>query len=293
MTEERTILTPAQEKKLAAHFEDLVALAESPPPKLDDFNDPAAFNAAETKYKRNPLREPIKEFHDKWEAQRQAVDPKAEDAQKKYDKIDELYEFRVNSLRQKYLDGIKKGAPNEEATQKQQGAFDALMNGDWMGAIKLFLLSIPFVGDFLAAGGKWLKSQFSDDKLTFVQSQERIILERSLGGAAANLGIDAAHFRYDGIMNYENPQFEPQKRPERQKASDTAKTADTSSSQKNISDSAQANAADKNSDKTDDKKKEEETEGKDKKLGYSPTHIPDGTNVSPTFPGTGGSRFIA
>lgn len=196
--------TPAEYlPKLTEYFDTMVARAEQAPPQLIEYKDPATFSAADKAYKNNPLLEKVREI--KAEVAEQSKGATPEQAQ-------ELYQARMDELKESFLNGAKNGAPDPDAEQKQQGIMQSLINGDWMGVIKQLLLSIPFVGDTLAAAGKWGMAKLNGEDLSFSQAKERIALERALDGAAGNLGLgkkNSDHFISQGTTTYENPDSLP------------------------------------------------------------------------------------
>lgn len=82
-----------------------------------------------------------------------------------------------------------------------------------MGAIKQFVLSIPFVGDFIAGALKFARAKMNGESLSWSQAQENIKLERSLKGAAANLGVDEGAMVGAGISAVRDPNFKRTERP--------------------------------------------------------------------------------
>jgi hypothetical protein len=198
-----SILNEQQEKKLTDYFDTLVARAEHKKPELADFKDPKEFMEREAAYNSNPLLKTIQSYK-----QELAANGGSEQA-------NALYRQRVDELKGRFISGAKNGMPDPDARQKQEGIFMSLLSGDWMGAIKQFILSIPFVGNFLGGAMKFGRSQFTGEKLNWSQAQERIVLEKALDGAAINMGLgeNARDFRDYGVSAYENPNFKKEDRP--------------------------------------------------------------------------------
>lgn len=103
---------------------------------------------------------------------------------------DERMKAAVQERADNFMYGLDVGAPNDSMNQGIQAAFAQLIQGNFMGAIKTFLLSMPIVGDTMAAAGKWVKAKFSGRDLSFSEAREEIRQENAMAGAATALGAD-------------------------------------------------------------------------------------------------------
>lgn len=201
MANEESILSPDQEAKIRAILDDKIARAEAGAPKRGDFATLDEFKAEYAAYKSNPLTSQIRALQEERElALQNGATP---------EQADEIYNSLVDDMRNHFMAGAKKGAPDENAVTQQQNIMDSLTRWppDLMGIVKALLMMIPEVGDTLAAGGKWLRAKLSSDieDMDFKTAKERIRLERAFSGAAANIGVDAKIITNHGISAYENP----------------------------------------------------------------------------------------
>jgi hypothetical protein len=208
MPETHSILTPAQEAKISAYVDDKIARAERPAPTLASLSgDIKKFEQEEAAYNNNPLAAHVQAFQKEREDQLQnGATPEQADA---------LYKHRVDSMKEHFMAGARKGGPDENAAQQQNNIMNSLLQWppDLMGIVKSMFMKISVVSDTMAAGGKWLWAKLSGEDIDFATAKERITLERSLGGAAANIGVDAPALTSGGIAAYEDPNFKPTPRP--------------------------------------------------------------------------------
>jgi hypothetical protein len=197
------LLSEAQQAKLDGFFTTLVARAESAPPKLGDFKDPAAYDAASQTYYSNPFLDKIQQYRAERE-QNMATDSV---------RANQLYEYRIGELKKAFSAGVQTGAPDPDAERKQMGIIEEVMSGNFMGAIKKFVLSIPVVGDMMAAGMKMLRGFMNGEKMGFGEALDRIKMERALAGGALNMGLDERSLNREGILAMTDPNFKPMERP--------------------------------------------------------------------------------
>lgn len=205
MSETPSILTAEQRKNLEAYFNNLVARAEAAPPDIRNFSGrEQEFMAAKAAYQSNPIA-PVIQALKKEQAELTAAGS-AQSAQK-------IYAARLEEEKTRFLSGADRGAPDPNAEQNQEGIIQSFLSGDFLGAIKKMVLAIPFVGDAIAAGMKWLKVKMSGGDMDLATARQRITLEKSLDGAGANLGLSGdalIAFRQQGIHAAEHPDQLPE-----------------------------------------------------------------------------------
>jgi hypothetical protein len=178
-------LETAERDRLLAWYKTMEEQAMKRPVYVD--GDPAGYQAAMASYNNNPLSGIVNSaFTEMTNLKVKGLDngkiTPGSDA-------DNFLRGKLNEKRQQFSAGIDSGKADDGAGQ--QSAISQALGGDFMGAIKTFLMSLPIVGDFMAAGGKWLKSQFSKNPISFSQAREDVHLERSLTGGFGNMGFDA------------------------------------------------------------------------------------------------------
>jgi hypothetical protein len=127
----------------------------------------------------------------------------------------QIYEDQIIDLRNSYIEGMKAGAPDPKAEEKQNGIMNAAWNMDFMGVIQGFFFSLPLVGDFLAAGKEYLGAMMTGGPgVDFTTAMKRIELKRALGGAASYAGVKNGNNLIGlAIESYENKDFVPTERP--------------------------------------------------------------------------------
>lgn len=185
-----------ERKKVFGHFQDMWAKADEPPPTFKAGDDAREFKTKLEAYQKNPMYK-IRHVD---AGDGQSLDEKYESYVKHYGKeqADILYKDDVQQLANQYMDGADRGARDPEVDKKRNSAFSLLMSGNFMGAIKEFFLTIPWVGDFMAASGKWAMAKFRGEKMTFAEARRDIQLEKIYGGAAAKLNVNADYLVDDG-----------------------------------------------------------------------------------------------
>lgn len=194
------IVSDQQGQQLNGYVDDMIRRAEAPPPTLAQFNGNAqAYDQALRAYAANPLVSQIA-------AARQ------EDRQQ--GGTGAIYNLRLAQIRERASVGIRDGAPDPGMSQQTQGAImQSVMQGDWLGVIKNVLMSIPIVGDALAAMGKSVLSILKPEKLNPFQAYDRIKVENAAKAAAANLGItdpSAVQSFVNGAIDSTRPPQQPQ-----------------------------------------------------------------------------------
>ena len=219
MPDGKRILDEQQRQRVGEVFDSMLARAELPAPKAEDFKEggklnAAAFTEARDAYNSNPLLEKVASIK---QESIEATGGNADDAQA-------YYNTRIDSMKANFMRGVDSGAADPNAANRQQGIMNSLMRfpPDFIGVIKQVLLGIPFIGDSLAAMGKMVMSGF---KMNFSDAKEQLTLERSMGGGATNLGIE---MQGNLLHDYNNNAFVAQERPDKPIASEIrAKVAST------------------------------------------------------------------
>lgn len=207
--------TQEQLDKIAAKLDSDIARAEAGLPA--EIGDVEAYKAEKRAYESNRFVPYVQHFQQERKDEVQKIHQNRtlsdDERDKALKRVDELYNSNIDEMKEHFMAGIRKGAPDEHAKAQQQSIMDSLMQWppDLMGVVKALLMMIPGVGDTMAAGGKWLKAKLSPDipDIDFATAKERIKLERAYGGAAANIGIeDPQALINSGIAVYENPTAE-------------------------------------------------------------------------------------
>ena len=193
-----SILNDTLQAGVERQFDDWVNRASNPAPVLK--GDVGAFTKADADYRRNPLVERISAIKKERDAQINLGSSKED--------VDALYETRINGLKATFMEGAKTGRVDPSVAQAQQSALQQLLNGQFLPAIKTFLMSIPFVGDMMAAGGKWALAKFSgteeEKKMTFAEAREKVTLERALAGGLGSISAPSDNVKYLVDSSYNN-----------------------------------------------------------------------------------------
>jgi hypothetical protein len=181
------VLDDTQEQKLMTWFDNQAKEASSPPNPANYAGNMSGLIAAQASYSGNPLAKAIQPIIDDIKTQNLSGYNTTTGAITPNSDADVYLKAQIANLRQKFQAGIEQGKPDDGSAV--QSAFQSIMNGDWWGAIKTFVLNIPLVGNLLAAGGKWLMSMFSGNKLSFGEARDQATAGNALIGGLGAVGV--------------------------------------------------------------------------------------------------------
>lgn len=201
---DKSILSAPLQTGAEKLFDDWANRATNPAPTLPEYGE--KYMNAEGEYRANPLVNRIEDHKKERDAQIAAGSSP--------DEANALFNNRIKMDKKSYIEGVEKGRADPNAEQVQKGIFQMAMAGDYMGAVKSFLMSIPFVGDLMAAGGKFIMARVNGEKMTFTEAREKVTLERSIAGGLANIGAGVEDVKKLVDRNYakiKDSKFEPTK----------------------------------------------------------------------------------
>ncbi len=96
------------------------------------------------------------------------------------------FQNQLDERRKLFEKGLNEGVTDQSHFNK---AMDALFSFNILTFVKELFMSIPIVGDAMAAGGKMMMSLFSGKPIGPMEAYETIKLERAMGGGLSNIGI--------------------------------------------------------------------------------------------------------
>ncbi len=184
-----SVLGDADRAAMWNKFQELWKNLEENPPTVGQYNNNVEdFLAANNAYKNNPL----------WPLRERALEQYntvrvggGNDAQ-----ANKAYQISVQQSANDFMNGFDRAVDDPSLNANRQSAFQKIMHGDFTGALKSFVLSIPWVGERVIAlqnmAFTFINSKFDPNvkAVGFDESLADLRRQRSLAGAAAALGLD-------------------------------------------------------------------------------------------------------
>ena len=181
------ILSDEQEKKMLDWYDRYQAIALHPPRASDYIGNMDGLRAAQSAYAENPLVPVVAPILDSIKNQHlNGYDPNT-GAIKAGSDADNYLQSELLARKKKFQNGMESGKPQDENVM--QSAMESIMAGDWGGAIKKLIVSLPYVGRLIASGGVMVKSMFGGDKLSFGDAMGQTTNSEALAAGFKNIGV--------------------------------------------------------------------------------------------------------